>query len=89
MQFHDVSIGFIALCGVLGLIWLIQRMVRAGGIGGGPSTGRVRLVQSLALDPRRRVVLVECDGQSILVLTGGTTDLVLSARSNAYPVAQP
>jgi flagellar protein FliO/FliZ len=79
VQFHDLSIGILALGAVLGLIWLAQRGARAGGLGRGSMNGRLRLVQSLALDTRRRVLLLQCDGREILLLTGGPTDLLLSS----------
>jgi len=69
--------GIAALGGVLGLIWLIQRAIRAGGFVRPQSSGRLKLVQSLALDGRR-LVLVECDGCRVLLLTGGANDLQLS-----------
>jgi len=75
---HDISMGIAALGGVLGLIWLIQRAIRAGGFVRPQSSGRLKLVQSLALDARRRLVLVECDGCRVLLLTGGANDLQLS-----------
>ena len=78
MQIHDIAVGVLALLGVLTLIWLIQRAVRAGGLTRGATAGRLRLLQSLAIDQRRRVVLVQFDGQDLVLLTGGTTDLVLS-----------
>ncbi|MBX6373456.1 MAG: flagellar biosynthetic protein FliO, partial [Acetobacteraceae bacterium] len=38
----------------------------------GPRPGRrLALVEVLALDPRRRLVLVRCDGREALLLTGG------------------
>ncbi len=81
MQFHDLIVASAALAGVLGLIWLIQRGVRAGGLAQFQPTGRgvhrLRLVQSLAIDPRRRVLLLACDDREVLVLTGGNTDLLL------------
>ncbi len=77
MQIHDITWGIGALLCVLGLIWLVQKGVRSHGLIGGSATGRLRLVQSLAIDPKRRVVLVECDGNQVLLLVGGTTDLVL------------
>jgi flagellar protein FliO/FliZ len=66
---------------VLGLIWIIQRAIRLGLLPRAlPSqaTGtRIRVLQVLALDTRRRLHLVRCDGRDVLLLTGGTSDLVV------------
>ena len=68
-----------ALAAVLGLIWLSQVVVRRSGrLGRSPAgQGRLGVVQSLALDPRRRVVLLRCDGRHLLLLTGGSQDVML------------
>jgi flagellar protein FliO/FliZ len=38
---------------------------------------RLVAVQSLALDQRRRLHLVTCDGRQVLLLTGGAQDVVV------------
>ena len=60
-----------ALGAVLLLVLLAGRLLRqtrfarpAGG------AGRLRVEEVLALDPRRRLLLVRCDGRSVLLLTG-------------------
>lgn len=70
----------IALCAVLALIWSIQYAIRVGRFTSciaGSSTARLVLVQSLPLDPKRRLQLIKCDDRHVLVLTGGSQDLVL------------
>ena len=67
-----------ALAVVLALIWLVARAARL--VGFSPQTGsgrRLRLVDSLALDPRRRLHLVACGKRQVLLLTGGGADLVV------------
>ncbi|MCC7284426.1 MAG: flagellar biosynthetic protein FliO [Acetobacteraceae bacterium] len=67
-----------ALALVLALVLLAQRAARWGGLvprpGGG---GRLAMVEFVALDPRRRLCLLRCDGRHVLVLTGGAQDLVV------------
>jgi len=65
-----------ALCGVLLLLWLAARGVRATGLT--KREGRRLAVQEvLALDSRRRLLLLRCDGREMLLLTGGGQDLSL------------
>ncbi len=68
-----------ALGAVLGLIWLAQAVARRSGHFRASAKGpaRLALVQSLALDQRRRLQLVRCDGRHLLLLTGGSGDLML------------
>lgn len=86
MQTHELTLGASALLLVLAAIWLIQRFLRPGGLIRATQGGRLRLVQSIALDPRRRVTLLQCDGVAVLLLTGGPADLVLSAPVTLAPL---
>ena len=71
----------------LALVLLAARLARAfgsasvgGAIGGAKGGGRQRrlaLAETIALDGRRRLHLVRCDGRDILVLTGGGQDVML------------
>lgn len=65
-----------ALAGVLALILLAGRLARRSGLApqGG---GRLRIEESIALDTRRRLVLLRCDGRGLLLLTGGAQDQVV------------
>ncbi|TCZ63714.1 hypothetical protein EXY23_09705 [Roseicella aquatilis] len=48
------------------------------GRGAGPRVARRLAVQEMvALDAKRRLVLVRCDGRELLLLTGGAQDTVL------------
>lgn len=67
-----------ALAVVLGLIWLTGRMARIGGFARRPINGGSLAVEDvLALDTRRRLHLVKCDGRRVLLLTGGAQDVVV------------
>lgn len=70
-----------ALAAVLGLIWLIQQAVRLGWLPlprqAMTRGNRIRIVEVHALDSRRRLHLVACDGREYLLLTGGPNDLTL------------
>lgn len=77
VPFQQIMIALGALSGVMMLIWAGQRLLRSS-MFRAPSTGRLRVLQMVALDPRRRVVLLQCDGAELLLLTGGPSDLLLS-----------
>lgn len=79
MTLETTAYALAALCAVIGLILLAQRAARWGGLaprvpGAG---GRLVLVEAIALDPRRRLTLVRCDGREVLLLTGGPQDVVV------------
>ena len=42
-----------------------------------PAGRRLRVVETLALDPRRRLMLLDCAGCEMVVLVGGGNDLLL------------
>jgi flagellar protein FliO/FliZ len=65
-----------ALLAVLALAVLAARVLRWRGIALPQAQQRMRLAASLALDSRRRLHLVECDGQRLVVLSG-TTDRIV------------
>ena len=75
----SILTGIAALAAVLALVLLAGRVARLGGWAprAGAATRRLRLEESLALDSRRRIQLLSCDGQSLLLMTGGGTDLVI------------
>ena len=68
-----------SLAAVIALIWLAQRFVRSAGLAGSRPAQARRLVlrEALALDTRRRLHLVSCDGRDVLLMTGGATDVVV------------
>ncbi len=75
-----------ALVAVLALIWLAGRAARLGGMARRPTTGGVLAVQDvLALDARRRLHLIACDGQRVLLLTGGAQDIVIGWLESREP----
>jgi flagellar protein FliO/FliZ len=67
----------LALLGVLGLAVLFARGARLAGLGPTAAGRRLALTGTLALDARRRILLVRCDGREVLLLTGGGRDVVL------------
>ncbi len=65
-----------ALAAVLAALVLVLRGLRAAGMA--RSAGRrLAVEEAVALDARRRLMLVRCDGRALLLLTGGTQDQVV------------
>jgi flagellar protein FliO/FliZ len=67
-----------ALAAVLLLVWVGARLTRLGGFAPRASGARLLSVRdSLVLDARRRLVLVRCDTRDVVLLLGGTQDVVV------------
>jgi flagellar protein FliO/FliZ len=67
-----------ALIGVLALIGLAARLFQMGVWRTQPRPGRTLILrESVALDPRRRVHLLQCGQRQVVLLTGGGQDLVI------------
>lgn len=54
------------------LPWLTAALARMR-----PNGGALMLEQALPLDARRRLCLVRCEGRRVLLLVGGSQDLVV------------
>jgi flagellar protein FliO/FliZ len=68
----------VALAGIVGLILLIGRALRNTSFARPGSSGRMLVVkESIALDARRRLHLVQHGDRSVLLLTGGASDVVV------------
>jgi flagellar protein FliO/FliZ len=60
------------------MILLLGRLLRYTSLGRRSSSGHVLVVKdTLALDTRRRLHLVQHGDRSVLLLTGGETDIVV------------
>jgi flagellar protein FliO/FliZ len=61
---------------ILGVAWGARRlgMLQAGK----PGERRLRISESLMIDPRRRLVIVRCDEREHLILCGPGGDVVVS-----------
>lgn len=52
-----------------------------------PAAGRprrLRVVETLVLDPKRRVLLLDCAGREVAVLVGGGSDLLLGEAAPGF-----
>ena len=67
----------VALAFVLVLAWFAIRLLARGASGGLVRTGRVRVLQSVPVGARERVVLVEFDGRELLLgVTAGRVSVL-------------
>ncbi len=75
------SAGFLAisvLAGILAAIGAAAKLFQLNTQRVRPLSGRTLILQeSLALDPRRRLHLIQCGQRQVMLLTGGTQDLVV------------
>jgi flagellar protein FliO/FliZ len=84
-QFAKVLFALVAtLALIAGVAWVARRfgMVRAGGA----SERRLQVSESLMLDPRRRLVIVRCDGREHVLLLSPMGDRIVAhmdARAEA------
>ncbi|MBU8976754.1 flagellar biosynthetic protein FliO [Lysobacter sp. FW306-1B-D06B] len=71
---------------ILGLGWLARRMP---GVGRASNTNALRVVGSLALGPRDRVVVVEVGNTQLLLGVGQNGMTTLHTLAEPLPLAQP
>ncbi len=84
MMLEDLLRAGFALGVVIILVLLLGVALRRfGGFAGtGRLGGRLAVVESLSLDPRRRLVLIRRDGTEHLLLLGPTGDLVVGGGAD-------
>lgn len=92
MEFVDIVRAVAALVFVVGLIvglaWVIKRTgLGAGGLfrKGGASNHRLRIVEVLSIDPRRKLLLIERDDTQHLLLLSATGETVVETGITAPP----
>lgn len=81
-----VAIAVIVIAALLGLTVLVMRRLATRGVGGdrrGRAGPRLSVLDSVSVDPRRRLVLVRRDEVEHLLLIGGNTDLVIEQNIGA------
>lgn len=90
MNIESYLYAVLALIFVLALLGLFYLVMRRLGIGGAlPRTRgerRLRLVEVLPVDAKRRLVLLRRDGREHLVLLGPETDLLIESQEGGWSV---
>jgi flagellar protein FliO/FliZ len=73
-----------ALLFVIGLIFFTSLIVRRTGLDkrltGNKGSARLSIAETLYLDPRRRLVIVRCDGHEYVLLLAASGDLLIETR---------
>ena len=78
MTTQAALLAFGVLVGILILIFAGARLLQFGAWRSQPRSGRTLVLrESIALDPRRRIHLVQCGQRQVILLTGGGQDLVV------------
>ena len=86
-SFLRVIMAFGIVAGLMGLMGYGLKYISTRGIkwpSKTPVAKRLELVETLAIDVRRRLVIVRCDGREHLLLLGANQDLVV--QSDLDPV---
>jgi flagellar protein FliO/FliZ len=87
LGFSSLLTAVAALVVVLGLVWLGARAARLTGLAPRPTGARMLALQdSIALDSRRRLLVVRCGARDVVLLTGGAQDLVVGWLPQQSPV---
>jgi flagellar protein FliO/FliZ len=78
LGFNSLLAVVAALGVVLALVWLGARAARLTGLAPRPSGARMLALQdTIALDSRRRLLVVRCGARDVVLLTGGAQDVVV------------
>lgn len=81
---------FAAFAFVMGLMLLLHWALKRGGLAAplamqGKRGSRLKVVETLSLDARRRLVLVQCDQQEHLLVLGAERETVIAANLPLKP----
>src|SRR5664279_2142049 len=89
----QVTISIVIVLGLIAVVYWLARRYSSGGLGriGRGRVPRLAVVDAMAVDARRRLVLVRRDNVEHLILVGGTSDLVVehSIQRTRRPAARP
>lgn len=83
---------FFALIAVIGLIGLGALALRKAGLvsasGGFVRKRRLAVVETLALDARRRLAIIKCDDKEHLVILGASSETLVESGLDGAPEAE-
>ncbi len=78
MTIQSIGLVVAVLIGVIALIGAAAKCFQFSGWRPESRSGKILILrESIALDPRRRIHLVQCGQRQVVLLTGGGQDLVV------------
>ena len=84
-----IVLAFAVVFGLMGLLAFALKYINVKGLRlpgmTKPESRRLQIIESLALDARRRVVIVRCDNREHLLLLGAGTDVVVQTDLPSAP----
>ncbi|MEM9495623.1 MAG: flagellar biosynthetic protein FliO [Pseudomonadota bacterium] len=85
-DFLRIIAAFITVIGLIGVSALAAKKIGLAGTGGaGGRKRRLALVETLPLDPKRRLAIVKCDGKEHLVVLSATGETIIDRDIPAAP----
>jgi flagellar protein FliO/FliZ len=85
----QIVLAFAVVAALLALFGFVLKYFKMRGFtmpGVSAAARRLQIVESLLIDPRRRLVIVRCDGTEHLLLLGINEDVVVEANLAKTPV---
>lgn len=77
-RLSTIPLAIAALAATIAAILLLAALARRSGLAAAARPGRrLAVIETVSLDPRRRLVLARCDGAEALLLIGGESDQVV------------
>lgn len=86
----SIPLAIAALAATIGAIFLVAAIARRSGLAAAARPGRrLTIVETVSLDPRRRLILARCDGAEALLLVGGESDQMVGWVTPPGAAARP
>lgn len=77
--FQSIGVLLLVLAAMGAFALAIKKSGFAGAIATAPAKKRLRILESLALDPRRRAVLIACDDKAHLLILSSHGDVLVKS----------
>jgi flagellar protein FliO/FliZ len=75
---HSIPWAIAALAITIAIILLVGKLAQRAGLGTGPRSGRrLAVIETLAVDAKRRLVIARVDQREVVLLLGGANDQVV------------